>query len=180
MQQVRYVCQLRLRQLLRLVVMLIFVLVLMWVLVFVRMSVPKMNVEFDTFDLKAFGAMGVEVIIVQRKLAQFLLELMEIDPKVNHGANKHVAAQAAENIKIKCVQCQFDYDRGLNRYFGKASKKLSGSVGALRRPDAAARRPYLGFGQKLERLPKKNSENPSALSPSPCLRRILFFGNSLF
>ena len=77
------------------------------VLMRVGMRRPKMNVEFDPFDLAAFGPMRVEMVVVQGQLPQLLLDPVEIHTQVNHGPQEHIAAEAAENIKIKCVQRQF-------------------------------------------------------------------------
>jgi hypothetical protein len=51
--------------------------------------------------------MRVEMVVVQGQLPQLLLDPVEIHTQVNHGPQEHIAAEAAENIKIKCVQRQF-------------------------------------------------------------------------
>ena len=66
-----------------------------------------MNVELDAFTLAAFGPICVQMVAVQSQLlasSSFRLDLVRINPQINHGPQEHVPAQAAENIKIKCVQ----------------------------------------------------------------------------
>src|SRR2546423_11865090 len=73
---------------------LVLVLVVMVILV-------QVNVEFSPGNRGFLIASDVEVISVEAKLLQFTLELAGIDPEIDHRANKHVAADAAENIQIK-------------------------------------------------------------------------------
>jgi hypothetical protein len=62
------------------------------------------NIKFDAFDLATFGAMRVEVVAVQGKFGEFFFELVKVNAQINHGANEHVAADAAENIEVKSFQ----------------------------------------------------------------------------
>jgi hypothetical protein len=94
--------------------------VLVWMFVAMFVSVPvlmlvpvlrlglvgitQMHIEFHPFDLAAFGPMGVKMVVVQRELPQLPLDLVEVHAQVNHRAQEHVPADAAENIQVKSVQ----------------------------------------------------------------------------
>jgi hypothetical protein len=78
------------------------VLVLVGVLVVAR--VGQVDVKFDAFDLTTLGAMSMEMVALQRKFGQLLLQTVKINAQIQHGAQKHVAADPAENIEIKCFQ----------------------------------------------------------------------------
>jgi hypothetical protein len=73
----------------------------------VLVGFAQMNIEFDPFDLAASGPVGVKMVVVQGKLRQFPLDLVEVHAQINHGPHEHVAADAAEDIKIKGVQSHF-------------------------------------------------------------------------
>jgi hypothetical protein len=95
------------------VTMFMFVGVGVVMIVWVRMRVAQMDVELDTVDLGTFGALGVKMIVVQGHLPQFLLDAMKIDPQVEHRPHEHVAAEAAENIEVECVQGMVGLGLGL-------------------------------------------------------------------
>jgi hypothetical protein len=63
-------------------------------------SVAEMHVKFYTFDFAALGALGVQVVAVKRKLGQFLFQARQLYAQVQHRADKHVAADAAEDVEI--------------------------------------------------------------------------------
>ena len=77
--------------------------------VFVRVFViaalgrQEVDVELDAFDVSLGFAGDVQLIAVEIKLGQLGLERRRIDAEVNHRAEKHVAADAAENIEVKCL-----------------------------------------------------------------------------
>ena len=77
-----------------------FVLVRVFVLVMVVMRRLKVDVELNPFDAGPALARNVEVIFMQTQLFQLPLELMEIQPEIDQGSEKHIAADAAENIKV--------------------------------------------------------------------------------
>jgi hypothetical protein len=61
----------------------------------------EMDIEFNPGDERFLTAFAVEMIIIDRQFAQLVLELMEVDPEIDHGPEKHVAADPAEQIEIK-------------------------------------------------------------------------------
>jgi hypothetical protein len=83
----------------------------LFVTVPVRMLVPvvvrEVNIELRPFNLKSFGAARVEMIAVQMQLLQFVLEVMEINAEIEHRANKHIAADAAEDVEVKSFHGQY-------------------------------------------------------------------------
>jgi hypothetical protein len=85
---------------------LVFVLMLVFVTVTARMAVVmivrEVDIEFRAFDLKTFCALCMQVITVKMKLFEFVLELVEINAEVEHRANEHIAADAAEDVQIYC------------------------------------------------------------------------------
>ncbi len=46
-------------------------------------------------------ARGVQVITLEMKFSQFMFQLMKIEAEIDHGAEKHIAAHAAENVEVK-------------------------------------------------------------------------------
>jgi hypothetical protein len=44
---------------------------------------------------------GVQVIAGQAQLSQFVLQVIEIEPEIEHGAEEHIAANAAKNVQVK-------------------------------------------------------------------------------
>src|SRR5258707_1925509 len=98
----------------RLMSMLMFVFVSMTVLMRVSMAVGfdvmpvvmamimigfQMNIEFDAFDAASALARDMKMVIVQAQLPKFMFELVEIDPQINEGAEKHVPTDAAKNVE---------------------------------------------------------------------------------
>lgn len=63
--------------------------------------VCQMHVELHPFDAALVFAGGVQVVFLQAQFLQLVLQLMEIHAEVQQGADEHVAAEAAKNIKIK-------------------------------------------------------------------------------
>jgi hypothetical protein len=64
--------------------------------------VAEMNIKLCSLDLSAFGPPDVEVVIVQVKLLQFSGEVWKIQADVEQRADKHVSANAAEEVEIEC------------------------------------------------------------------------------
>ena len=83
--------------------MFVNVLVFMMIFVtFVFMFVRQMNVKLHPFNLGLLFSRGVKVVTVQMQLFEFVLQSMKIDAEIEHRADEHVAADAAENIEVKC------------------------------------------------------------------------------
>ena len=82
-------------------VVMIVIVMRMLVCVSVSMVIGQMDVEFHTGDAGFFLAGDVEVIAIDVQFLQFKLELVRVDAEVQQRAEKHVAADAAENIEVK-------------------------------------------------------------------------------
>ena len=77
--------------------------------VFVRVRVlmfmfagHDMHIALRARNRPPFLARHVKMIFTQPQLLQFVLERAGIETKIQHRSDKHVAANAAENIQIKC------------------------------------------------------------------------------
>ena len=81
-------------------VMLVGVVVIVFV---VMMVILEMNVELDAFNIGLLPAPDMQVITVELQFRQFLLQLARIDSQIDHSAEKHVAADAAENVEVKSL-----------------------------------------------------------------------------
>ncbi len=66
----------------------------------VRVVRLQMHLELRPFDLAAFGARGVQMVALQAQLRQLAPQVVQSHPQVQHRADKHVAADAAENIQV--------------------------------------------------------------------------------
>jgi hypothetical protein len=82
---------------------------LMLVLVLVLVGTPQMHVKLCPLDLEAFGARGVQVVSLHAQFGQLPLQVIQPQAKIEHGAEEHIAAQAAEDIQIK----RFHFQRAL-------------------------------------------------------------------
>jgi hypothetical protein len=71
---------------------------------FVGVVVSKVNFKLHRLDLAAFDPMGVQVVAVQGELGQLPLNLCQVHAQIEHGAQEHVAADAAEDIQVKRFQ----------------------------------------------------------------------------
>jgi hypothetical protein len=78
--------------------MIVVVLVLMIVVVIMG----KVHIEFHPFNGALRFARSMQMIFMQPKLLQLVLQGFEGDTQVEHSADEHVAANAAENIEVKC------------------------------------------------------------------------------
>lgn len=76
-------------------VMMPVIMVMMVVAVFVL----QMNVKFSALDLKSFRTLRMQVITVDVQLLELVLELVKINAEVQHRADKHIAADAAEDVE---------------------------------------------------------------------------------
>jgi hypothetical protein len=81
----------------------VVVMMLVGVIVVVRMFVVvrQMHVELDSFDAGFLFARDVEVIAAKLQFFQFVLQLVRVRAQVNHRADEHVTADAAEDVEIK-------------------------------------------------------------------------------
>jgi propanediol utilization protein len=61
----------------------------------------EMHVEFRPRDARSLPARHVEVVAIQTELRQLAFELFEVKAQIQHRANEHVTADAAEDIEIK-------------------------------------------------------------------------------
>jgi hypothetical protein len=77
--------------------------------VFVFVVVGEVDVKFDAFDCATLGAMGVKVVAAQGEFGEFGLELRQFKAEIKHGSDKHVAADAAENIEVEGFQFFVDW-----------------------------------------------------------------------
>jgi hypothetical protein len=58
-----------------------------------------MDVEFDAGDLGFLSARSVEVVALEVHLGEFGLEVFEGYAEIEHGADEHIAANAAEAVE---------------------------------------------------------------------------------
>ena len=78
------------------------VMVVMFIMiVIVMMIVFEVHVELRALNVGLFATRGVDVKFVEMQLFEFVLQLPKVDPEVEHRADKHIAADAAEHVEIK-------------------------------------------------------------------------------
>lgn len=73
------------------------------------MLVLQMHIELHPLDASFLFTTLVQVVTIQAKFRQFALQLLEINAQVEQRANEHVAADAAENVQIKCLHARFRF-----------------------------------------------------------------------
>ena len=92
----------------------VFMLVMMVVLVRMRVSVGRairvrvlaavlmreVNIEFNAFNGGFVSAGNVQMVTIELQLFQFVLQFVRINTEVEQRADKHVAADAAEDVEI--------------------------------------------------------------------------------
>ena len=61
-----------------------------------------MDIELHAVDAGFLFARDVKMIAVELQLLQLALQLARVRAQVNQRADEHVAADAAENVEIKC------------------------------------------------------------------------------
>ena len=71
------------------------------VLMGIFMLMRVVNIELRSSDSALFTAADVDVVSFERKFSQLLLDPVQINAEVDHGADEHVAADAAEDIKVE-------------------------------------------------------------------------------
>lgn len=63
----------------------------------------QVDFEPGAGDTGFMGVGRVQMIIVEAQLAEFAFEPVEIDAHIDQGADEHIAADTAEEIKIKSI-----------------------------------------------------------------------------
>jgi hypothetical protein len=81
--------------------MLMGMLVFMFMIVRMLVIVRQMHRKLHARDVILLTAFGVQMVTVEPQFLQLVFELVRIEAQVNHRAEEHVAAQAAENIQVK-------------------------------------------------------------------------------
>src|SRR6266702_5168102 len=74
--------------------------VLVRIVVRVVMLLVRVNIELHPFDLRPFLARGVQVATRELQFLQLLFERLKIDPQIDHRAEEHVPANAAEDVQV--------------------------------------------------------------------------------
>jgi hypothetical protein len=82
------------------VMMPVFMMMVVFIVI-VMMVIFNVNVELGALNVGLLAARGVNMKFVEVQLFQFVLQLPKIDAKVEHRADKHIAADAAEHVEIK-------------------------------------------------------------------------------
>ena len=85
----------------RVLVLMLVVMMIVAMPMRVVMVIFQMHVELHAFDRRLLGASKMQMISLHPQLLQLMLERMKIHAQIQHRANKHVAADAAENIEVK-------------------------------------------------------------------------------
>jgi hypothetical protein len=80
-----------------------FMAVLVAVFAMLMVFLFEVNIELGARDGSAFLSGNMEMISANGKLAQFLLEAMEIQSQIEDRAQEHVAADSAENVQIQSL-----------------------------------------------------------------------------
>ena len=75
--------------------MLLFLIVMM-----VMMIILQMHIELYAFDVGFLSASGMQVVVVELELLEFVFQLLEIDAQIEHRADEHIAADPAENVEV--------------------------------------------------------------------------------
>src|SRR5712692_9925116 len=64
------------------------------------MLIVRAYIEFHPFNLRFFLAPGVQVAARELQFLQLLFEGVKIDPQIDHRAEEHVSADAAEDVEV--------------------------------------------------------------------------------
>jgi hypothetical protein len=84
-------------------VLMIMVMTMILLLMRVIVFMSQVNIELNPGDARFLGALGMQVVTLQMKLLQFVLKPMQVHSQIEQSANEHVAADAADEIEIKCL-----------------------------------------------------------------------------
>jgi len=71
--------------------------------VLVTVPMRKMNVEFYSANGGFLASRKVQMVTTQRQLSQLPLQLAAIDAQIDQRAEKHVAADSAEDVQVECA-----------------------------------------------------------------------------
>jgi hypothetical protein len=63
--------------------------------------IAHVHIEFHAFDAGFLGAGTMQMVAVELEGLEFALEVAEFHTEVEQGAEEHIAANAAEGIKVK-------------------------------------------------------------------------------
>ena len=88
------------------VILMMMILMFMVVLILMRMMmvmivIVSMDVELHPFDARFLFALGVNVPVIERKFAKFVLQFIEGNTQIEERADEHVATDSTENIQVK-------------------------------------------------------------------------------
>lgn len=73
------------------------------VVVNVPVVVRSMDIKLNPGNSAPHFARGVQMVFVESQPGEFVFQFFGSDAEVNHGADEHVAADAAEDIEIEGV-----------------------------------------------------------------------------
>ena len=71
----------------------------------VAVVVGQMHVELGAGNVRPLLAGDVQVEFAQPEFFQLMLEAVEVHAQVEQRAQKHVAADTAEDVEVKCFHC---------------------------------------------------------------------------
>jgi hypothetical protein len=71
------------------------------------MLVRHMHIKFRPRNGSPLLARDMQVVTIEAQLFQFVFEGVRIDPQVQHGADKHVTADATEDVQVKSFHDDF-------------------------------------------------------------------------
>ena len=86
----------------------------------VFVGVRELHVKFHPSDVRLLSTGDVDTPAVELKLFESMFERVRIDAEVNHRADEHVAADAAEDIQIQCFHRNGYADTSLKRCNGSS------------------------------------------------------------
>ena len=72
-------------------------------LAFMRVLMVYMNIELNALDGRFAGSRVMQMVAIESQLPQFLFQPLEIDAKIQKRADKHIAADAAENVQVQSL-----------------------------------------------------------------------------
>ena len=81
------------------------------VVVRVFVIVRQMHVEFHAFDAGFLFARDVQVVAAKLQFFQLAFQLVRVRAQINHRADEHVAADAAEDVEIKRFHFEAEFHR---------------------------------------------------------------------
>jgi len=70
---------------------------------FVVLLVCHMNVEFYSANGGFLASRKMQMVTTQGQLSQLPLQLVAIDAQIDQRAEKHVAADSAEDVQVECA-----------------------------------------------------------------------------